>query len=275
MHNTEEMAQELANHLTLAEVRENPDYINRLNKTITQLKQSHSNVTLRLLMDEVHNICPELKEFCQENEEKFKVTSVKDKGVVGKIVEFYLFGNLPNCNSCSDTPYGDIKATHFKSCCGGSNAKERLTITNFGDPNKEDNISLISDKNSIKETKFYKKMQTGIIFAFQHDKTKYDTIESIYNKKLLAVILYNLDDIFEKHTDVANTFQEDFDKIKKCIVEKAVTQKGQKYLHIHPHGSKNSKTRAFGFTNKFLTKLVSIQLNLTVNKKGKSEYIAF
>jgi len=269
------MAQELANQLTLAEVRENPEYINILNKNTEKIRHLNGNASLRLLINEIHKICPELKEYCDENEEKFKVTSVKDKGLVGKIVEFYLFGNLPNNNSCSDTPYGDIKATHFKSCCGGSNAKERLTITNFGDPSKEDNISLISDKNSIKETKFYKKMQTGIVFAFQHDKTKYDTIESIYNKKLLAVVLYNLDDIFEKHTDVANIFKEDFDKIKKCIVEKAVTQRGQKYLHIHPHGSKNSKTRAFGFTNKFLTKLVSIQLNLTVNKKGRSEYITF
>ena len=261
--------------LTLSKIREDSEYINILNKIIKKIRDECSYVTLRMLIDETHESSPELKAYCDENEPKFKLTSTKDKGLLGKIVEFYLFGSLPNCNSCPDTPYGDIKATHFKKCCDGVCAKERLTITNFGDPNKEDNISLISDKNSIKETKFYNKMQTGIVLAFQHDNAEYKTLESIYNKKLLAVVLYNLEDIFEKHTDVANIFQEDFEKIKNCIVEKAVTQKGQKYLHIHPHGSKNSKTRAFGFTNKFLTKLVSIQLNLQLNKKGRSEYITF
>ena len=37
------------------------------------------------------------------------------------------------------------------------NAKERVTLTNFGDPNNEQNqnILMMVDKNSIKDTKFY------------------------------------------------------------------------------------------------------------------------
>ena len=64
-------------------------------------------------------------------------------------------------------------------------------------------------------------------------------------------------------------------KIKNCILEKNVTQAGQNYLHIHKHGCKDGLTRAFGFTNKFLTKLVSIYLDVPLKSKGRSEYIEF
>jgi hypothetical protein len=265
--------------ISISEVRESSTYINKLNKIIQNLKNIHGYASLKLLIDAVHSICPELKQYCDENKDKFHITSVTDKGLVGKIIEFYLFGNLPNSKSCPDTPYGDIKTTHFKECTKSNlnafNAKERLTLTNFGDPDKEENIALISDKNSMKETKFYEKIKTGIILVLQHDKEVYDTIASVYNKKLIAIVLYNLDDIFEKHNDVAKTFQNDFDKIKKCIVEKNVSQCGQQYLHIHKHGCKNGVTRAFGFTSKFLTKLVSLYTNLPIITKGRSEYIEF
>ena len=267
--------------ISISEVRESSTYINKLNEIIQNLKNIHGYASLQLLIDAVHSICPELKQYCDENKDKFHITSVTDKGLVGKIIEFYLFGNLPNSKSCPDTPYGDIKTTHFKECTKSKsnlkafNAKERLTLTNFGDPSKEENIALISDKNSMKETKFYEKIKTGIILVLQHDKEVYDTIASVYNKKLIAIVLYNLDDIFEKHNDVAKTFQDDFDKIKKCIVEKNVSQCGQQYLHIHKHGCKNGVTRAFGFTGKFLTKLVSLYTNLPIITNGRSEYIEF
>lgn len=267
--------------ISISEVRESSTYINKLNTIIQNLKNIHGYASLQLLIDAVHSMCPDLKQYCDENKDKFHITSVTDKGLVGKIIEFYLFGNLPNSKSCPDTPYGDIKTTHFKECTKSKsnlkafNAKERLTLTNFGDPSKEENIALISDKNSMKETKFYEKIKTGIILVLQHDKEVYDTVASVYNKKLIAIVLYNLDDIFEKHNDVANTFQDDFDKIKKCIVEKNVSQCGQQYLHIHKHGCKNGVTRAFGFTGKFLTKLVSLYTNLPIITKGRSEYIEF
>ena len=208
------------------------------------------------------------------------VISIKDKVLLGKIVEFYLFGNLPNNESCPDMEYGDIKTTHFKSIGkDGSksfNAKERLTLTNFGDPSKQSNIDTIADKNSLQETKFYEKIKRGIILIFQHDSAiTYETIESYYNKKILGIVLYNLDKIFVDHTEVAEIFQDDFIKIKTCVLEKNVSQSGQKYLHIHPHGCKDGATRAFGFTNKFLTKLVSIKLNIPLISKGKSDYVEF
>ena len=264
--------------LTLTQIREDKSYVSNLNGIIIQGIKTQGSISLLSLISVVHAKCPELKQYCEENKDKFKVTSVKDKGLIGKIIEFYLFGNLPNSSSCSDTPYGDIKATHFKpnkSNTKAFNAKERLTLTNFGDPSKEQNIALISDKNSLQETKFYEKIRSGINLLLQHDKEVYDTIESVYNKKIIAIVHYDLNEIFEQHADVRNVFQEDFDKIKKCIVEKNVTQCGQQYLHIHKHGCKASATRAFGFTNRFLTKLVSIKINVPLTTRGRSEYIEF
>ena len=52
----------------------------------------------------------------------------------------------------------------------------------------------------------------------------------------------------------------DYSNIRQRIANLTVSQKGQKYLHIHPHGCKGSHTRALGFTNKFLTMLVAEQL---------------
>jgi len=265
--------------LTLNDIKESENYIMTLNNIINSISKSTGDCSLKTLIKTVHYVCPELENFCKTNEHKFKVTSTKDKGLVGKMVEFYLFGNLPNNDSLPDMNYGDIKTTHFKNIgkCGSKtfNAKERLTLTNFGDPNKQSNIDTIADKNSLQETKFYDKIKSGIILIFQHDDTIYETIDSYYNKKILGIVLYNLDEIFISHPEVADTFQNDFIKIKTCVLEKNVSQSGQKYLHIHPHGCKNGATRAFGFTNKFLTKLVSIKLNVPLITKGKSDYIMF
>lgn len=269
---------EINYNLTLSEIREDSNYINILNEIIKYQMKSYGKCTINDIIVKVHNICPELKQYCNDNKYKIKISSLKDKGIIGKIIEFYLFGNLPNNSSDLDTPYGDIKTTHFKNCKLNKkayNAKERLTLTNYGNANKEYNIKSIIDKKSILETKYYKKIRTGIILVLEYDNLLYNTIESIYNKKILAIILYNLDNIFENYSDISNIFQEDFTKIKKCIIEKNITQKGQKYLHIHKHGNKKSSSRAFGFTNKFLTKLVSIYINIPLVKISRGYYITF
>lgn len=265
--------------LTLDQIKDSENYINIMNNIIKQIIQTHGSCSLKTLIKTVHAICPELEDFCNKNTDKFKITSIKDKGLIGKVVEFKLFGNLPNCDSAPDMSYGDIKTTHFKNIGNAGskafNAKERLTLTNFGDPNKQVNIDTIADKNTMQETRYYEKIKRGIVLIFQHDTIEYNSIESYYNKKIIGIVFYNLDDVFAKHPDIADTFQEDFIKIKTCVLEKNVSQSGQKYLHIHPHGCKDGLTRAFGFTNKFLTKLVSIYLNVPLIVKGRSEYIEF
>ena len=163
--------------LTLAQIKNSENYINIMNNIIKQIIQTHGSCSLKTLIKTVHVVCPELEDFCNKNNDKFKITSIKDKGLIGKIVEFYLFGNLPNNDSAPDMSYGDIKTTHFKSIGkDGSktfNAKERLTLTNFGDPSKQANIDTIADKNTMQETKFYDKIKCGIILIFQHDFIKY------------------------------------------------------------------------------------------------------
>jgi len=263
----------------LLQIKESENYINILNDIIKEIMNIYSNCSLRTLIKTVHTICPELETFCNLNKEKFNITSVKDKGLIGKIVEFYLFGNLPNNESCPDMEYGDIKTTHFKNIGKFENkqfnAKERLTLTNFGDPNKQSNIDTIADKQFIQETKYYEKIKKGIILIFQHDDINYNTIDKYYEKKIIGIVFYNLDDIFENYPEIEKIFQDDFIKIKTCILEKNVSQCGQQYLHIHKHGCKLGLTRAFGFTNKFLTKLVSIYLNVQLITKGRSEFIEF
>jgi len=265
--------------LTLSQIKESENYIMIINNIIKEIIKTQGGCSLRTLIKTLHYACPELQQFCKANEDKFKITSVKDKGLIGKIVEFYLFGNLPNSDSCPDMDYGDIKTTHFKNIGNenikGFNAKERLTLTNFGDPSKQSNIDTIADKNTLQETKYFDKINRGIILIFQHEPIHYETIDCYYNKKIIGIVFYKLDELFVKHQDISEVFQEDFIKIKTCIMEKNVSQSGQKYLHIHPHGCKDGLTRAFGFTNKFLTRLVSIYLDVPLIVKGRSEYIEF
>ena len=265
--------------LNLLQIRESENYINILNDIIKEIMKIFGVCSLKTLIKTVHTICPELESFCNLNKHNFNITSVKDKGLIGKIVEFYLFGNLPNNKSCPDMDYGDIKTTHFKNIgkIGDNmfNAKERLTLTNFGEPSKQTNIDTIADKQFIQETKYYEKIRKGIIIIFQHDDVVYDTIEKYYDKKIIGIIFYNLDDVFVNYPNIEKIFQDDFIKIKTCILENNVSQCGQQYLHIHKHGCKFGLTRAFGFTNKFLTNLVSIYLKLSLIVKGRSEYIKF
>lgn len=262
----------------IIDYKNDENYIKILNTYIKDSIRNDGSCSLKKLIEIAHLNFPDLKEFCEANQEKLKITSVKDKGLNGKIVEFSLFGNLPNSSSSPDMIYGDIKTTHFKRIVNGNktfNAKERLTLTNFGNPDVQTNIDKIADKNSFQETKYFNKVKSGIILIFEHELTKFDTIESYYEKKIMGIVFYNLDDIFQKYIDIEEVFQADFIKIKTCILERNVTQAGQQYLHIHPHGCKGGKTRAFGFTNKFLTKLVSIYLDLPLIKVGRSYYIDF
>ena len=87
----------------------------------------------------------------------------------------------------------------------------------------------------------------------------------------LGAVIFNYENLPPKFK---NQIVEDFKDIQDKIINKNVSQKGQSYLHIHPHGSKNSKTRALGFKNKFVTELFgTLHNNYTLKRKGKSLYI--
>ena len=240
-------------------------YIKHLNESI---KGKRISETFEL----ARKLCPELpgKEEIQACIGNYKA---RDKGLLGKITELGYFGQKPNSSPGADLSWGaDIKTCNFKELRNGHlNSKERLTITNCGKKDDISTFSKITNADSYETCPYYEKMQKGVLAVFKHnDGEKYITMEQIMNKHILALIVYDLSDM---NQDVKNQLCTDFNDIKQRIKENNISQAGQKYLHIHPHGSKNSTTRALGFTNKFVTKLVSIYTNYPITEKGKSIYI--
>lgn len=236
------------------------------------LQSLPTNIPLQGVINYAHSACPQLSVEVESKKHLFNAFKRQDKGNIGKIVEFYLFGQLPNCTSKPDLPWGsDIKTTHFKKNKNGHlNAKYRLTITNCGKTGDYATFSPIQEAVDLKSSKYYPKIKNGVIFIFEHTSGKYHDVNTNLQKHLLAVSMYNTEEL---PTDFQEQLQLDFQDIQQKITDKAVSQTGQKYLHIHTHGSKNSSTRALGFTNKFLTKLVAYTNKLPVTTKGRSVYI--
>jgi len=198
----------------------------------------------------IEHTSPEVKEYCTLNAEKFKELKLRDKGAIGKKVEFYIFGRLPNNDRNPDTDWGDIKTTHIKKCRDGYNAKERLTITNCGSTDKYETLQHLVDSD-LKSNKLYPKLKDGILLVFLGNEIRH-------------LFRYDISELEEGILD------DDYQKIQECVRTKTVSQKGQKYLHIHPHGSKKSKTRALGFTGKFVSYLISHYCNLELRTIGNS-----
>ena len=113
-------------------------------------------------------------------------------------------------------------------------------------------------------------MKKGIVFVFQHETLPKQImpLDSVRNKTLLAVFLYDLSILPKEDMEIIKS---DYEIIRNCIKDKAVSQRNQKYLHIHTHGSKkNPNQRALGFTKTFLTKLAGMNLKRPLIKKNKS-----
>ena len=215
--------------------------------------------SLSKLIEHAHVLCPEIKTFCSENE---LFLAKRDKGSAGKMVEFYIFGKLPNNDTSADTVFGDSKATHVKKCESGINAKERLTLTNCGSTGDYATLEHILEAATLDQNRCYPKIRTGILTVLEHGQAV-----SILEEKVLFLFRY---DITELGPDLRSVLASDYEKIRTCVQQKTVSQKGQIYLHIHPHGSKQSKTRALGFTSKFVTTLIGYYCNLTLRQVGRS-----
>lgn len=217
--------------------------------------------SLRTLITRQHELNPSIAEFCKDNEFLLKP---RDKGNVGKRIEFHIFGRLPNNDSSPDLGDKDIKTTHIKKLKNSKwNAKERLTLTNCGTTTNYESLSHFTANDTLEKSKLFPKIRKGVLFVLEHNKT----VEDIYDEIVHSIVEY---DITELPEDIKDTINTDYAKIRKCVDEKAVSQKGQVFLHIHPHGSKGSKTRALGFTNKFVTFLICHYTARTLNKSGNS-----
>ena len=119
-------------------------------------------------------------------------------------------------------------------------------------------------------SKYYPKLRKGVLFVFEHEGGKYDTIEKNREKRVLCFFAHDLNDL---PGEITRRLDLDYADIQDKVATRTVSQKGQTYLHIHPHGSKGSKTRALGFKNKFVTKLVSIYTRKPITVVGNSWFI--
>ena len=250
---------------SLSEIQENQEICSQF------LNELPRNKKFLEIIEVAHTLCPDLKQFCEENIERFKQLKARDKGSMGKMAEFYIFGQLPNSDPTPDLNWGaDIKATHFKITRDGYNAKERLTITNCGDTSDYSTFEKLMDTDSLHENHYYSKLRKGILLVFEHQGGTYNTVEENLQKKLLSMFTYDLDDMPD---DVTAQFNEDFADIQEKVKTRTVSQKGQKFIHIAPHGSKGSSTRALCFKNKFVTKLLTIRTGIPLTIKGASWFI--
>lgn len=215
---------------------------------ITQLKTALP-CSFEELVRHAQRLCPELAAV-----KSLKEVKPTDKGGFGKKVECYIFGRHPNSDSAPDLALRDIKATVFKRLtCGGFNAKERLTLTNCND------YDHIKAHAALEDTKYYTKIRRGVLVVFADERVR-------------VVEPY---DIEQLPGSMRETLKTDYRHIRTCVSNAAITQKGQQYLHIHPHGCKGSDTRAFGFTPRFVTQLVSVLTSRLLRTRGRSIYLVF
>ena len=256
---------EVSARYTLSEIQENQQICSQF------LNELPRNKKFTEILEVAHALCPDLSRFCEENLDRFKQLKARDKGSMGKMAEFYIFGQLPNSDPTPDLNWGaDIKATHFKITRDGYNAKERLTITNCGDTSDYSTFEKLMDTDSLHENHYYSKLRKGILLVFEHQGGTYNTVEENLQKKLLSMFTYDLD---EMPDEVTAQFNEDFADIQEKVKTRTVSQKGQKFIHIAPHGSKGSSTRALCFNNKFVTKLLTIRTGIPLSIKGSSWFI--
>ena len=193
--------------------------------------------------------------------------STKDKGFVGKLIEYGFFGQKPNCNSAPDIGVlnCDIKSCAFKTMKNGKNAKERQTITNCGNTKNYDSFKNIVDNEKFESCPYYKKSKQFLLCIRNDDKKKMKTVDELLNQPMTLIVFVNIEQL---PLEMITIIQTDYTNIRQCVLDKKVSQKGQQYLHIHTHGAGHgSGNRAFGFTSKFITRVVALQLAELYQKK--------
>lgn len=224
--------------------------------------QARLPCTFQTLIDFAYERKPDLKTFCETNAVSLRP---RDKGNAGKLVEFHLFGRLPNNDSAPDLgpEHGDLKATHIKQSRLGWSAKERLTLTNCGSTANYATLQHLTG-GELCDNRLYPKLRRGLLVVFEQAQ-----VDSVYDETIAAIVPYDLETLPE---DIRTGIRADYAAIQERVRTQTVSQSGQKFLHIHPHGSKGSSTRALGFTNKFLTYLIARGLGTELKTKGRSTY---
>ena len=239
---------------TIEDIQTDADKFKKFIEYLNKYKGS----SLDNLYKKVREKVPELNKY---KEDDLKTCNT-DKGKEGKYIEYCIFGNKPNSISAPDCPELniEIKVTKFKTLKNGSyNAKERLTISNVGSTNNYETFRDLKDNENIENTKFFKKMEKILLIVLNKE-----------NNTFLGGVFINYNEL---ESSLKTQIIDDYNDIRNKIDTKSVSQKGQKYLHIHPHGTKKEDgIRAVGFKNPFITEIFAKQMNYEIIKKGRSCY---
>jgi hypothetical protein len=211
----------------------------------------------------------------------FGTNRTRDKGLCGKILEYALFGNMPNSDPNPDLDdNGDIKTNKWGKLkkSGGYRATERIKIGTAGNTDNWSSFDHILNSSNITELKKYDKMSCGVIPLIERVKNSCSTLEGALNLRILYVAKYDLGK--SSYIDALN---EDLENIKEKLRNKEASQRGQKYLHLHTQGAGRGKNggRALGYKEKFVTMLVAesiardkkISIDSVLIANGRSLYI--
>ena len=232
-------------------------YLEYLNKNIKNIK----NKSLREIIQCARSICSGLPSEEELIKNLLSNKNKTDKGLTGKIIEYGLFGQKPNSDSSPDIiKLGyDIKTCAFKTLKnGGKNAKERQTLTNCGNTTNYETFNNISINEYFSECDYYKKCRSFILIVRNDDKIKFKTLDESLDQTMLCIMCFNIENL---STEICEIINNDYTMIRQTIYEKKVSQKGQKFLHIHPHGAGHgSGNRALGYTANFITLIVALNI---------------
>ena len=210
----------------------------------------------------------------------FGTNKTRDKGLCGKVLEYALFGNMPNSDPHPDLDNnGDIKTNKWgKLKNGGYRSTERIKIGSAGNTDNWSSFDHILNSSNITELKKYGKMSCGVIPLIERVKNSCTSLEGALNLRILYVANYDLG-----KSNYIDALNEDLENIKEKLRNKEASQKGQKYLHLHTQGAGRGKnaSRALGYTLKFVTILVAesiardkkISIDSVLIAKGRSLYI--
>lgn len=232
-----------------------------LYKYLEYLNKNIKNKSLREILQCARSICSGLPSEEELIKNLLSNKNKTDKGLTGKIIEYGLFGQKPNSDSSPDIiKLGyDIKTCAFKTLKnGGKNAKERQTLTNCGNTTNYETFNNISINEYFSECDYYKKCRSFILIVRNDDKIKFKTLDESLDQTMLCIMCFNIENL---STEICEIINNDYTMIRQTIYEKKVSQKGQKFLHIHPHGAGHgSGNRALGYTANFITLIVALNI---------------
>ncbi|MBI29349.1 MAG: hypothetical protein CMI95_05615 [Pelagibacteraceae bacterium] len=232
-------------------------------KTTDELKL-YSTQFIGLTLGNAFKLAKIVNPFLPSIDDIISNKKITDKGLHGKLVETLLYGIKNNSKSESDFTgmiqseecIPDLKVTHlleYVNYPGEYRAKERLTCTNISRYN-------LANCDNFVNSCYKNKCSNILLFALEYKSIK--SVEELMNIKILHIMHIDLYQVYKSYIDEDWTYITNMAKDKK----KELSQKGQKYLHVHPHGSKGSEQRALGLKNKFVTEIIGKDLEKKYNK---------